>query len=397
MKIAICNVQEFNPTIGGIERVSVSLAESLIAQGVEVVFVACRKSSYSKPYTLLAKQLFLPEPLDYSPLNVKALVRIIKEENIDVLLNQNSHSELYNRTCYETKIRSGVKLISVLHFSPDMRIKGNRHLVNFRHLALKENLINCLREVCTRFPLRYVTMYDQCRMWKNLYLHSDKVVLLSHEYKKLYSKWSGIKETEKLTAINNMLSFSYEKQIYPKKKQILYCGRLLFSQKRPDRVLFVWKKMQDKLPEWNLMIVGDGPFKEEMQRLSKKLSLKRIEFVGFKNPVAYYKESSIFCMTSNHEGFPMVLTEAMQYGCVPVAFDSFESIREIIQDGQNGFLVKPFDLDSYAENIVRLARGGLENYVANAVNSMERLVPETIAKQWVTLFESVLSIKGCSL
>ena len=60
MKIAICNVQEFNPTIGGIERVSVSLAEGLIKEGVEVLFVACRKSPYSKPYTLPAKQvLFL--------------------------------------------------------------------------------------------------------------------------------------------------------------------------------------------------------------------------------------------------------------------------------------------------------------------------------------------------
>lgn len=45
MKIAICNVQEFNPTIGGIERVSVSLAEGLIKEGVEVLFVACRKIS----------------------------------------------------------------------------------------------------------------------------------------------------------------------------------------------------------------------------------------------------------------------------------------------------------------------------------------------------------------
>ena len=65
MKIAICNVQEFNPTIGGIERVSVSLAEGLIKEGVEVLFVACRKSPYSKPYTLPAKQVLLPKTLDY--------------------------------------------------------------------------------------------------------------------------------------------------------------------------------------------------------------------------------------------------------------------------------------------------------------------------------------------
>ena len=388
MKVAICSVQEFNPTIGGIERVSVSLAEELIKKGVEVLFVACRKSPYSKPYVLPARQMFLPEPLDYCAGNVQALAHILKEEKVDILLNQNSHSELYNRTCFETKSASGVKLISVLHFSPDMRIRGNRHLVNFSYLSLKENLINALRDICTRFPLRYITMHDQCRMCRNLYLHSDKVVLLSNEFMKSYIKLSGVKEAFKLTAINNMLSFPYEKRNYPKKKQILWCGRLLFSQKRPDRILWVWKKLQDKLPDWNLVIVGDGPFSGQMRQLSERLSLERIEFTGFKDPVPYYKESSIFCMTSNHEGFPMVLTEAMQYGCVPVAFDSFESIHEIIEDGKNGFLVKPFDMDKYADMVLRLVDNFKVDYVMNVMNSMERLMPENVVKLWIRLFNS---------
>ena len=79
MKIAICNVQEFNPTIGGIERVSVSLAEGLIKEGVEVLFVACRKSPYSKPYTLPAKQVLLPKTLDYCIENVQALAQTEEE------------------------------------------------------------------------------------------------------------------------------------------------------------------------------------------------------------------------------------------------------------------------------------------------------------------------------
>lgn len=393
MKIAICNVQEFNPTIGGIERVSVSLAEGLIKEGTEVLFVACRKSPYSKPYTLPAKQMFLPEPSDYSIGNVQALAHILKEEKVDILLNQNSHSELYNRTCFEAKSASGVKLISVLHFSPDMRIKGNRHLVNFRYLSLKENLVNALRDICTRFPLRYITMHDQRRMYRNLYLYSDKVVLLSNEFKESYIKLSGIKEASKLMAINNMLSFPYEKHDYPKKKQILWCGRLLFSQKRPDRILWVWKKVQDKLPDWSLVIVGDGPFSEQMQQLSKQLSLERIEFAGFKNPVPYYKGSSIFCMTSNHEGWGLVLTETMQYGCVPVAFDSFESIHEIIEDGKNGFLVKPFDTNMYANKILNLANGSIiEKYRENALASMEKFTPSNIINQWMLLFR--WTIKG---
>lgn len=391
MKIAICNVQEFNPTIGGIERVSVSLAEVLIREGVEIVFVACRKSPYSKPYTLPAKQMFLPESVDYCIENVHALTHIIKEEEVDILLNQNSHSEPYNRTCREAKEATGIKMVSVLHFSPDMRIKGNRNLVNFTYLSWKENLVNMLKDICTRFPFQYVTMRDQCQMYRNLYRYSDRVVLLSNEFKPAFVKYSGIKETSRLVAINNMLSFPYNPELPPKKKQILWCGRLLFSQKRPDRILQIWKKIQDMLPEWNLVIVGDGPFSEEMHRLSKELGLERIELAGFRNPIPYYMDSAISCVTSNHEGWPLVLVEAMQCGCVPVAFSSYDSIREIIQDGEDGFLVKPFDMDCFAERILRLASNGTGRYARNAIKSMSRFVPEKIARQWMDLFKAILS------
>lgn len=391
MKIAICNVQEFNPTIGGIERVSVSLAKCLVEQGMKVVFVSCRKSPYSEAYTLPARQLTLPQPVDYCEENVMALANIVQTEHVDILLNQNSHSELYNRTCHEVKQHTCVKLISVLHFSPDMRLKGNSNLINFKYLSFKENLNGFVREMCTHFPLSYITMYDQRRMMKNLYEWSDRVVLLSNEYRVLYKRYSGIKDDSKLTAINNMLSFPYEKRAYEKKKQILYCGRLLFPQKRPDRLLYAWRKIQRELPDWNIVIVGDGPFADEMGVISQRLGLERIEFVGFKDPVAYYKESSIFCMTSNHEGWGLVLTEAMQYGCVPVAFESYESVRDIIDDCRNGLLVKPFDIDAFAAAIAKLANSDLTQFSTNAVNAMERLTPERIVEEWIKLFEETIS------
>ena len=100
MKIAICNVQEFNPTIGGIERVSVSLAEELIKKGVEVLFIACRKSPYSKPYTLPAKQWFLPKPLDYCLENVQAMASIIKEEKVDFVVMRTNKNLDYLKKHY---------------------------------------------------------------------------------------------------------------------------------------------------------------------------------------------------------------------------------------------------------------------------------------------------------
>lgn len=390
MKVAICNVQEFNPEIGGIERVSVSLAEGLISRGIEVLFVACRKSPYSKEYELPARQIFLPDSTDYSERNVEAFCKIVNEEKIDILLNQNSHSELYNKTCKETKLRTSVKLISVLHFAPNMRILSNRNLFNPQYFGPTRNLEFIARELSTKFPLQYFTMKQQRRLMRFLYDDSDKIVLLSEKYIELYKKVANIRQTDKLTAINNMLSFPYEKDNTCKKKQILFCGRLAYKQKRPDRLLKIWNMIQDQIPEWSLVILGDGPLRQKLVDNAEKLGLKRVTFAGFQDPIKYYKESSIFCMTSNHEGFPMVLTEAMQYGCVPVAFNSFDSLSEIIDNNKNGFIIEPFDLNDYGNKIISLIKSqNLKDFSDNAFKSMERLTIDKITDKWIELFEKL--------
>lgn len=388
MKVAICNVQEFDPTIGGIERVSVSLAECLIKNAVDVIFISCRKSTYNLDYSLPARQLFLPKTDDYCTENVNALTQIINDEEIEVIINQNAHSALYNRTCFEAKHNSGVKLISAFHFSPDMRIKGNRNRFNWNFGGIKENLLNICRDICTRFPFKCITMYDQRNMMRKLYKNSDKVILLAEDFLPMYKKISGLKESSKLECINNMLSYPYERKTYKKKKQILFVGRMLFSQKRPDRVLYIWKMLQEQMLDWNVVFVGDGPFLDKLKIISRDLSLKRVQFVGFKNPQQYYQESSILCMTSNHEGWGLVLTEAMQYGCVPIAFDSYESVHDIIINGYNGFIVKPFDLKEFSEKINFLAESGISTFSHNAISSVEKFSPQNIARKWLNVLKN---------
>lgn len=92
----------------------------------------------------------------------------------------------------------------------------------------------------------------------------------------------------------------------------------------------IWKILQDKLVQYKLEIVGGGTEQVFFEKMAHSMCLKRITFHGFTNPTEYYKRAPILCMTSNYEGFPMVLVEAMQYGCVPFAFDSFPSLYDII-------------------------------------------------------------------
>ncbi|RGN76255.1 glycosyltransferase [Segatella copri] len=85
--------------------------------------------------------------------------------------------------------------------------------------------------------------------------------------------------------------------------------------------------------------------------MKKEISSRYLTFEGFQSPIEYYKRASIICMTSSFEGFPMVLVEAMQFGCVPIAFDSFEAIRDVIIPEKTGELVKPFKIKDFVNKL----------------------------------------------
>lgn len=390
MKIALCNVQEFNPLIGGIERVSVSLASQLVKTGIDVIFISSRKSHYSEGYSLPAEQFTLPSSEDYSVDNVHAMAELLVSQKVDIVVNQNAHSANFHRQCAEVCKITNIRLVSVLHFNPDMRIKSYKHMVDSTFFTLAENLRYFLYGVALSWPFSLVTMHDQKKLYRALYEDSDRVILLSDKFYSLYKKIAGLKDVSKLCAIPNMLSFQYENEDYVKENVILWCGRMS-AQKNPYRALYIWKEVQDKLPEWKLQMIGDGPWLERIKDLSGKMKLKRIEFLGFQPPKEYYKKAKIFMLTSNFEGWALTLTEAMQHKCVPVAFNSYESLSDIIANESCGLVVEPFNMKLYAQKIIELSQDKeIQKMANNAHGFIKRFSSEIISKQWVNLFTDLI-------
>ena len=129
-------------------------------------------------------------------------------------------------------------------------------------------------------------------------------------------------------------------------------GRLDNRSKKLRTLITIWKEIYKEYKDWKLIIIGDGEDKKNLTNLAN--GIKNIEFTGFLEPYEYYQRASIFCMTSIFEGFPMCLTEAMQFGCVPIAFDSFPAIHDIILPQQTGELVCPFSKREYIQKITYL-------------------------------------------
>ena len=160
-----------------------------------------------------------------------------------------------------------------------------------------------------------------------------------------------------------------------------------------------WKNVYDQHNNWKLKIIGDGNSRQLFESISNKYQLKNVEFVGKAVPEEYYKKASILCVTSSHEGLPMVILEALQYEVIPIAFNSFESLEDVITDKYNGIIIDAFSIKKYSraldqlmsnENLLKEMRNNI-----NAFNKVETFSIKTITKSWENLFCKIIKHNEC--
>jgi glycosyltransferase involved in cell wall biosynthesis len=182
-----------------------------------------------------------------------------------------------------------------------------------------------------------------------------------------------------------------------KEKYILHVGRLNVQQKRSDLLLDFWEKTYPRLPDWEFVIVGDGPYKKTLEEEIEKKALPRIKLKGFQDPAPYFKQAPIFIMPSAYEGFPNVLPEAQSFGAVPVAFYSYGALPYIINEDVDGCLIEAYNVETMSNKIVQLAgdHDKLANMQQAALTNAERFTLEKVGKQWAALFQR-LSGNGSS-
>lgn len=224
---------------------------------------------------------------------------------------------------------------------------------------------------------------------------ADKMVLLSEKFRSIF--FPAKLFPHKVTAISNFLDKQFldvDVDWGEKQKEVLYMGRLENNQKRVDLLLKIWEKIEKcySVTNWKLNICGGGVDEAMLKRMKDDLGLKNVFFRGFVNPADYYRTASVFCLTSAMEGFGLVLVESAAYGCVPMAFDSYEAASDLITDGENGRLIKPFDTDAYAEALYKLMEDDNERkrLAENAKRDVKSFDPDLIMDQWEKLFGEVL-------
>ena len=177
----------------------------------------------------------------------------------------------------------------------------------------------------------------------------DRFVVLTEEDK---LAWPELKN---VSVIPDPLSFVPTAQSTLGVKRVIAVGRYVY-QKGFDLLLQAWAKIECKCPDWMLVVYGDGdktPYEQMMQNLG--IDASRCLLNGPTTDIQReYVNSSLFVFTSRFEGFGMVLVEAMACGLPVVSFACPCGPKDIVRDGEDGFLVENGNIDELVQQLMKL-------------------------------------------
>lgn len=321
---------------GGLEVVTSVLANKFAKEGHRVWVFAFLDGKNSIAGRLDASiGLVMGEGYAPNRGNVDKLRQMLVENSVDVIINQWGLPLTPIRTARRAAKGLKVKIVSVYHNAPSFngRIQGVCIKLDTCENSFRRLLLKALREA-----YRAVT---SCAM-RYVYEKSDLFLVLSEGYRKEFQEFTGVKNLGKLGVMPNPVTVDTENFRYDaqgKHPEIIYVGRLDFVQKRVYRIINIWNYLEEQFPGWHLTIVGDGEDRANLERHTNALGLKRVFFEGFKAPMDYYRRASILMLTSDFEGFPLVLAECMSFGVVPMVYHSFAAVEDVLDDGCNSLVI----------------------------------------------------------
>jgi glycosyltransferase involved in cell wall biosynthesis len=174
----------------------------------------------------------------------------------------------------------------------------------------------------------------------------------------------------------------------------------LRPEKNHELFLEVARRVTKSVSNARFLIVGDGPRRRPLEQLARELGIeRRVHFLGSRDDVPQLlSASNVFALTSHNEANPVSVLEAMSVGR-PVVAVNVGSIREVVSDGRNGFLVKPGDAQQLAERIIWLLEEPLACRSMGAV-ARQTVVDGGSADVMVTRYEwliaTIYARKRCS-
>jgi glycosyltransferase involved in cell wall biosynthesis len=177
----------------------------------------------------------------------------------------------------------------------------------------------------------------------------------------------------------------------PGRKTFIACGRF-DKLKGFTRLIMIFEALKHRLPDWDLVIVGDGEDRALLEAQVDQAKLRdRVFFPGWVADMeSVFRSGDLFVFPSVSEGFALVLAEAMACGLPCVSYDCKVGPSEIIRDGVDGVLVPLGDETAFSAAMLRLATDDPEGrrLAENGPAILTRLSEDAIQPLWAKVLSS---------
>lgn len=377
MKLIYCICNIFNP--GGMERVMLNKINYLVEKLHWDITVITTDQKYRSPFYTFPKEVKLIDlGINYTDdnhknpfakiggylwkrrLHQKRLTKVLMQEKADIV------SSLFpSESSFIPDIKDGSKKVLELHFCKYFRLQYGR-----------KGILGWID--------RWRTKQDEALVRK-----FDRFVVLTDKDKGYWGDMSNIQ------TIPNSVQFSKVGYSTLANHRVIAVGRLDY-QKGFDRLVEAWRIIQQtgKYVDWKLDIFGQGEWYDKLQQMIADYGLEDTVCINTPSNQIYeeYKHSSLIVMSSNYEGFGMVLVEAMSCGVPAVAFDCECGPSDIIQHNKNGFLVENGNIQGLADAMMKVMDDEelRKRMSEEAKKVTETYSEEKVMKQWIELFQDLL-------
>lgn len=374
---------------GGTEVATYRIAKALVETGHVEPFHAYRSKSKKTEQSIYSKEIKLS---DFNPIFEKELSRFIRDNDIEVIVNM---GRFFRHDIFvKSTQRSGknVSIIFMQHFAPGSEVKKTTYRASWHLFKLNPFNIKYFIRLLFYPLIKLPRTLSWKKVYRDVYDASTNVVLLSQGYKREYCKVGSFNDESKFVAIPNIfeLKENIDNNVLKKEKRVLILSRMDENQKRLSLALKIWKEIEKdpEYDEWSLDIVGDGHNTDIVKRLISKMELNRVKMHGWQPREEFLKRSSILMMTSEYEGLPLSILEAQAYGVVPIAYDSFASLHDVIKPYENGVIVEKFgDIEDYSVKLKDLMRDeAYRKELASGAGALTgNFSSKKIAEEWLKI------------
>lgn len=373
-------------SIGGMERILTSKMNYLAENTpIQISFLTYESQSSILPFKLSQK-------IKYYPINAPIARRInysfIKWIKAYFLSRINFRKRMSEMLCF---IKPDIVILNAYSFDEldiiiDICKKKYIHSILESHVEASTVLMS--------EKYRYnLFLYFLVKKWDRFILrtlhHVDRIVTLTKGDIPFWEKWNN-----NIIVIPNMLTIHPQDFANYSSKRVISVGRYTY-QKGFDMLIEAWELVHKRNPDWELYIWGSGDMTIYYEFVQKYALENVIHLMPASLNIAEeYSKSSIYVMSSRHEGFGLVLTEAMCCGLPCISFDCPFGPSEIINDGVDGLLVERNNIKQLADKIILL----INNYELRkkmglaAMRNVKRFSVDIIMKRWIDLFNELINV-----